>query len=141
MDYRFEVVELPVTDVDRSMRFYVDQLGFDLDVDYKAAGGFRVVQVTPPGSPCSIHLESSASVEQPHSNYIVVTDLEALQRELQERGTDLTNLRHKEPVDTWAGGWEAGIDPERRDYASFGEVIDPDGHIWAFQERGYKSQS
>jgi catechol 2,3-dioxygenase-like lactoylglutathione lyase family enzyme len=139
VDYRFEVAELPVTDVDRSLRFYTAQLGFNLDVDYQPDGHFRVVQLTPPGSSCSVHLEQAVSVEQPHTNVLVVTDLEAAQRELKERGLDPRNVRHKEPLDTWAGGWESGIDPGRHDYASFAEVIDPDGHIWVIQERGHAS--
>jgi catechol 2,3-dioxygenase-like lactoylglutathione lyase family enzyme len=137
MEYQFEVVELPVTDVDRSLRFYTEQLGFALDVDYQPTESFRVVQLTPPGSQCSVHLEKAASVEQPHTNVLVVTDLEAARRELEDRGSDLVNVRHKAPIDTWAGGWEAGIDPGRRDYASFAEVVDPDGHVWVVQERGH----
>lgn len=139
MHYRFEVVELPVTDVERSLRFYTEQLGFALDVDYQPTETFRVVQLTPPGSACSVHLEQAAGVAQPHTNVLVVTDLEAAQRELEERGSELRNVRHKAPLDTWAGGWEAGIDPGRHDYASFAEVVDPDGHVWVIQERGHKS--
>jgi catechol 2,3-dioxygenase-like lactoylglutathione lyase family enzyme len=136
MDLRLEVVELPVTDVDRSLEFYTEQLGFNLDIDYQPDGLFRVVQLTPPGSPCSIHLESVDRVQQPHTYFLVVTDIEAAQRDLERRGAELAGIRHKAPVDTWIGGWEPGVDPGRRDYASMAEVSDPDGHLWVLQERG-----
>jgi len=137
MDYRLEVAELPVTDVDRSIAFYTASLGFALDIDYRPDESFRVVQLTPPGSPCSIHLEAVARIEQPHTHVLVVSDLEAALRELARRGTQVHDLRHKEPVETWAGGWRPGVDRARRDYASFAHVTDPDGHLWALQERGY----
>ncbi|HEX4391065.1 MAG TPA: VOC family protein [Mycobacterium sp.] len=136
MDYTLEVIELPVNDVDRSLRFYTEQLGFNLDVDYQPNPHFRVVQLTPPGSACSLHLESAAIVA-PHTHYLVVTDLALAQQQLHGRGVELHNVRHKSPLDTWAGGWEPGIDPEHHDYASLAQLTDPDGHVWVIQERGY----
>jgi len=68
---------------------------------------------------------------------VVVPDLEAARAELADRGVDVGEIRHKTPVDTWQGGFERGVDPERRDYASFAEFTDPDGNEWTLQERGF----
>lgn len=136
MLYQLEVVILPVSDVDRSLAFYTEKLGFTLDVDYHPTDDFRVVQLTPPGSSCSVQLEPGAAGRQSH--YLVVPDIEAARRELRDRGVEVAELRHKSPVDAWAGGWAAGADPERRDYGTFAEIVDPDGHRWVLQERGHR---
>jgi catechol 2,3-dioxygenase-like lactoylglutathione lyase family enzyme len=139
VQYQLEVVILPVTDVDRSLAFYTDQLGFGLDVDYHPTDDFRVVQLTPPGSSCSIQLEPAppGTTSTGRTHYLVVPDIETARRELQSRGVEIVNLRHKEPVESWTGNWGAGVDPDRRDYASFADVLDPDGNRWVLQERGY----
>ena len=140
MQYQLEVVILPVSDVDRSLAFYTGRLGFTLDVDYHPADDFRVVQLTPPGSSCSIQLEPASPGATPagRTHYLVVPDIEAARRELGDRGAEVVDLRHKSPIDGWTGGWAAGADPERRDYATFADLVDPDGHRWVLQERGHR---
>lgn len=138
MDYRLEVLTLPVRDVDRALRFYTDRAGFTLDVDYHPSDRFRVVQLTPPGSPCSIQFGLGLTDAEPGSarvTYLVVTDIEAAQRELTARGVATGPIRHKSTVDGWQGGHAPGVDPARRNYASFLDFADPDGNTWTIQER------
>jgi catechol 2,3-dioxygenase-like lactoylglutathione lyase family enzyme len=134
-----EVVPLPVLDIDRALAFYVVKAGFTLDVDYHPNAEFRVVQLTPPGSSCSVHLVHADSLTQVHGLCLVTNDLAAERARLIARGVEVGPVRHKKPVETWAGGWEAGLDPQRRDYASFADFTDPDGNTWTLQERGYRS--
>jgi catechol 2,3-dioxygenase-like lactoylglutathione lyase family enzyme len=142
MDYQLEVVAVPVSDVDRSLAFYTGQVGFTLDVDYRPSGGFRVVQLTPPGSACSVQVGVGLTDASPGSAkgmYLVVTDIEAACRELAERGVTVGDIRHKSPLDAWAGGLRSGVEPERADYASFADFADPDGNTWVLQERGFRA--
>jgi catechol 2,3-dioxygenase-like lactoylglutathione lyase family enzyme len=135
-----EVITLPVRDVERALRFYVDQVGFNLDVDYSPNDGFRVVQITPPGSSCSIQIGkglTDAPVGSLRNVYLVVTDLEAVRNRLRERGVDVGEIRHKTPIGAWDGGFASGLDPDRGDYASFADFSDPDGNSWVLQERSY----
>jgi len=137
MDYRIEVVTLPVADVDRAARFYAGQAGFTLDVDYRPKEEFRVVQLTPPGSACSIQFGTGLTDAAPGSaraGYLVVTDIEAAHRELAGRGVPVSGIRHKKSAD-WQGDFAPGTDPRRRDYASFLDFADPDGNTWVVQER------
>jgi catechol 2,3-dioxygenase-like lactoylglutathione lyase family enzyme len=137
-----EVITLPVSDVERALRFYVDQVGFTLDVDYSPNDAFRVVQLTPPGSSCSIQIGSGltdAPVGSLRNVYLVVTDLKAVRSRLLERGVEVGEIRHKVPIDAWDGGFAPGLDPARRDYASFADFSDPDGNSWVLQERGYRN--
>ena len=139
MDYRLEVLTLPVSDVDRALEFYTGKLGFALDVDYQPNDGFRVVQLTPPGSATSVQLGIGLTNAQPgstRSTYLVVADIEAAHRELTERGVSPGDLRHKADHD-WQGDFAAGLDPDRRDHASFFDFADPDGNTWTVQERGF----
>ncbi|WP_328649481.1 VOC family protein [Amycolatopsis sp. NBC_00348] len=143
MDYRIEVVTLPVADVDRAIRFYTGQAGFALDVDYRPNDGFRVVQLTPPGSACSIQIGTGLTDTAPGSaraGYLVVADIEAAHRELAGRGVPVSEVRHKKSVD-WQGDFAPGADPRRRDYASFLDFADPDGNTWVVQERGFSAPS
>src|SRR5262245_27007562 len=133
-----EVVPLPVTDVDRARDFYTEQVGFTLDVDYKPDAEFRVVQLTPPGSACSVQLVATDSPARVHNLYLVTTDLAAERAILIDRGVAVGPVRHKDPVETWAGQWSMGLDPLRRDYASFADFADPDGNSWILQERGHR---
>ena len=97
-----EVITLPVSDVERALRFYVDQVGFTLDVDYSPNDAFRVVQLTPPSSSCSIQIGSGltdAPVGSLRNVYLVVTDLEAARSRLLERGVEIGEIRHKAPID------------------------------------------
>jgi catechol 2,3-dioxygenase-like lactoylglutathione lyase family enzyme len=134
-----EVVSLPVADVDRALAFYTQQVGFRLDVDYHPTPGFRVVQLTPPGSSCSVQLVTADSLSRVRNLYLVTTDLAAERAALVERGVAVSEFRHKAPLDTWAGGFSPGLDAGRRDYASFADFEDPDGNTWTLQERGYRA--
>jgi catechol 2,3-dioxygenase-like lactoylglutathione lyase family enzyme len=136
--FSVEVITLPVGDVDRALRFYVDQVGFALDVDYSPNDAFRVVQLTPPGSSCSIQIGrglTDAPAGSLRNIYLVVTDLEAARNRLLEQGVKVSEIRHKTPVDAWDGSFAPGFDPARRDYASFADFSDPDGNGWVLQER------
>jgi len=140
--FSVEVITLPVSDVERALRFYVDQVGFTLDVDYSPNHAFRVVQLTPSGSSCSIQLGNGltdAPVGSPRNVYLVVTDLEAARNCLRERGVDVGEILHKTPIGAWDGGFAPGLDPARADYASFANFSDPDGNGWVLQERGYRN--
>ena len=134
-----EVVSLPVTDIDRALAFYVEQAGFTLDVDYHPSAEFRVVQLTPPGSACSVQLVIADSPGRVHNLYLVTNDLAAERAKLIARGVAVGAVRHKDPVETWVGGWSAGLDPQHRDYASFADFADPDGNTWTLQERGHRA--
>ena len=107
MDYQIRVVTVPVTDVDQAAAFYSQQAGFALDVDYHPADDFRVVQLTPPGSACSVQCGVGLTDAAPGSargTYLAVTDIEAVRCELAERGVKVSVIRHKSPVDDWKGG-------------------------------------
>ncbi len=130
MNWKLELIVVPVSDVDRSKTFYLEQVGFDLHVDHSAGDDFRVVQLTPPGSACSIAImrntETAGSAQGLH---LVVPDLDAARAELVERGVDTSDLFHFGP-----SGQTPGPDPERRDYNSFLSFSDPDGNGWMVQE-------
>ena len=137
-----EVITIPVSDVDRALRFYKDQLGFHLDVDYSPNDAFRVVQLTPPGSACSIQIGkglTDAPVGSLRNIYLVVTDLDAARSQLIERNVAVSSIRHKTPIGARDGGFAPGLDPVRGDYASFASFSDPDGNSWVLQERGYRN--
>jgi len=119
-----------VSDVERALRVYVDQVGFTLDVDYSPNDAFRVVQLTPRGSGCSLQIGNGltdAPVGSLRNVYLVVTDLEAARSHLPERGVEVGEIRHKTPINAWDGGFASGLDPTRGDYASFADFSDPDG--------------
>ena len=140
--FSVEVITLPVSDVERELRFYVDRVGFTLDVDYSPNDAFRVVQLTPPGSGCSIQIGrglTDAAAGSLRNIYLVVTDLAAVRSHLLERGVEVGEIRHKTPIDAWDGGFAPGLDPAHRDYASFAHFSDPDGNSWVLQERGYRN--
>ncbi|WP_345337417.1 VOC family protein [Planotetraspora kaengkrachanensis] len=141
VNYELEVVTLPVSDVDRSLAFYTEQAGFTLDVDYRPNDGFRVVQLTPPGSACSVQIGVGLTDAVPGSVrglYLVVGDVEAARRELTRRGVEVGAVRHKAAKNDWQGDWQDGVDPQRGDYASFADFADPDGNTWVLQERGFR---
>ena len=134
MDYKLELVIVPVSDVDRAKAFYTDRAGFAVDVDHRAGDDFRVVQLTPQGSACSITIGvglSDAPVGTARGLHLVVTDIEAARTELVGRGVEVSDIRHMT-----AEGWKPGPDPRRTDYNSFADFRDLDGNSWILQERG-----
>jgi catechol 2,3-dioxygenase-like lactoylglutathione lyase family enzyme len=140
MKAHLEVVILPVSDPDRSLQFYRDQVGFDLDVDYAPAPDFRVIQLTPQGSGASIQFGVGLTDTRPGSVqglYLVVTDIAGCSRELAARGVAVSEIRHKNTDGGWRGGYLPGLDPNRGDYASFVDFRDPDGNAWVLQERNH----
>ena len=131
-ELKLELVLLPVTDVDRAKAFYVERLGFSLDVDHQPNETFRVVQMTPPGSACSITIGIGITDAEPGSyrgTHLVVTDIEVARAELVERGVDVSEIRHMTPE-----GWQPGADPAHARYNSFADFADPDGNTWVLQE-------
>lgn len=135
MDLKLELVLVPVSDVDRAKAFYTEKVGFNLDVDTEPSDGFRIVQMTPPGSACSITVGTALALAEPGSlrgTHLVVSDVEAARAELVERGVDVTEITHFE-----GGNRAQGPDPERRDFGSYADFRDPDGNTWVLQEVGY----
>src|SRR5262245_23092826 len=132
VEMKLEVVVIPVADVERSKRFY-GGLGWRLDADFVVGNDFRVVQFTPPGSPCSIHFGKGVTPSTPGSArglYLVVTDIEAAHADLAARGVDISGVFHRVPGQPPVNG----RDPEGRSYASFATFTDPDGNSWLLQE-------
>ena len=133
MDYKLELILLPVNDVDKAKAFYTEQLGFNLDVDHRISDEFRVVQLTPPGSACSITIGNGLTDAAPGSvrgTHLVVTDIEAAHAELVGRGVPVGDIRHMTPE-----GWKPGADPAHARFNSFADFADPDGNTWVLQER------
>lgn len=131
LDMKLELVILPVSDVDRAKAFY-ERAGFGLDVDHRAGDEFRVVQLTPPGSSCSITFGVGVSQTTPGSIqglHLVVTDIEAARAALVARGVEVSEPFHFGPE-----GQTPGPDPDRSDYGSFASFSDPDGNGWLLQE-------
>jgi catechol 2,3-dioxygenase-like lactoylglutathione lyase family enzyme len=134
MDYKLELVLVPVSDVDRAKAFYAEKLGFHLDVDTSPMEGLRVVQLTPPGSACSITIGTGLTDAPPGSyrgTHLVVEDIEAAREELVSRGVEVSEIRH---VDREKGEWQPGPDPAHAPYNSFADFGDPDGNAWVLQE-------
>ena len=140
-DLRFEVVVIPVSDVDRAKEFY-DQLGWRLDADCPFDNGFRVVQFTPPGSGCSVQFGSNITSAAPGSSqglYLIVSDITAARDELAARGAEVSEVFHAgtpgaqfQPDGT--SGRLSGRAPDRASYGSFATFSDPDGNGWLLQE-------
>ena len=139
MDFELQLVMIPVSDVDRAKDFYTRVAGFDLVVDGGANEGGRIVQVTPPGSACSVGFGSglalsteplvTAAPGSARGIHLVVADIVAARDELVGRGVDVGEILH---VDD--GQWKPGLHPDRGSYMSFAEFRDPDGNLWLLQE-------
>jgi catechol 2,3-dioxygenase-like lactoylglutathione lyase family enzyme len=144
VDMKFEIVVIPVSDVDRAKEFY-QKLGWRLDADYDNGKDFRVIQVTPPGSGCSVIFGKNVTGAAPGSAkglYLIVSDIEAARENLLRRGVKVGEVFHG-AADVYAGPDEPylfgrirvnGPDPEHRSYRSFASFSDPDGNGWLFQE-------
>src|SRR5262245_12507249 len=145
IDMKFEIVVIPVSDIDRAKEFYGRKLGWRLDADYDNGKDFRVIQFTPPGSGCSVIFGKDVTAAAPGSSqglYLIVSDIEAARKELLGRGIQISEVFHD------AGGVYAGTDepylfgrlringpdPDHRSYRSFASFHDPDGNGWLFQE-------
>lgn len=132
MDMTLEVVVVPVSDVDRAKTFYADKVGFHVDTDTSFGEAFRVVQLTPPGSGCSITIGQGLAAMEPGTLtglQLCVTDIEAARSELATRGVPVTKVRH---VSQETGNWEDG---PAGPWNSFIFFEDPDGNSWAVQEK------
>ena len=131
MDWKLEVVVIPVSDVDRAKQFYSEQVGFVVDNDVRMGESFRVVQLTPPGSACSIAIGSGLAQMPPGAvkgMQLVVTDIEAARAELVERGVEVSQVQHFDQG--------ARVDGPGGDWNSFVFFNDPDGNGWAVQQVG-----
>jgi len=143
VDMKFEIVVIPVSDVDRAKEFYA-KLGWRLDADFAAGADYRVIQFTPPGSGCSVIFGKNVTPAAPGSAqglYLIVSDIQAARKALLDRGVQISEVFHNGGV--YAGTDEAylsgrvrasGPDPEHRSYRSFAAFSDPDGNGWLFQE-------
>ncbi|UGY12122.1 VOC family protein [Bradyrhizobium septentrionale] len=124
VDMKLEVVVIPVSDVDRAKRFY-ENLGWRLDADFVRADGSRALQLTPPGSPTSVHLDKGSALPR----FLIVNDIEAARAELIARGVDVSEVFHR-----GSQGRIKGPDPERPSYGSLATFSDPDGNVWLLQQ-------
>jgi catechol 2,3-dioxygenase-like lactoylglutathione lyase family enzyme len=143
-DLKLEVVVIPVSDVDRAKKF-CGNLGWRLDADYDNGSDFRVIQFTPPGSPCSVIFGKNVTAAAPGSAqglYLIVSDIDAARSELLGRGVKISEMFH-DAAGVYTGSDEPylfgrrrvnGPDPEHRSYRSFASFSDPDGNGWLFQE-------
>jgi catechol 2,3-dioxygenase-like lactoylglutathione lyase family enzyme len=143
VDMKFEIVVIPVSDVERAKGFYA-KLGWRLDADYDNGKDFRIIQFTPPGSGCSIIFGKNLTPATPGSAqglYLIVSDIEAARKDLLDHGVQISEVFHNDGV--YAGTDEpflfgrvrvGGPDPEHRSYRSFASFRDPDGNGWLFQE-------
>jgi catechol 2,3-dioxygenase-like lactoylglutathione lyase family enzyme len=132
MDWKLELIVVPVSDVDRAKAFYTDQMGFRLDVDHSAGDAFRVVQMTPPGSACSITIGVNVGAGEPGTTkglHLIVDDIQAAATHLDAARVENSGVQHFQD-----GVRTPGPDPENRDYASFIFLNDPDGNSWAIQQ-------
>jgi catechol 2,3-dioxygenase-like lactoylglutathione lyase family enzyme len=138
--FSLEVVVIPVSEAEQAKEFYVTTLGWRLDADVPGDDGFRVIQVTPPGSPCSVIFGSHLTAAEPGSAdsiILVVSDIVAARAELVGRGVDVSETFHDAGGVFHHAGTDArvpGPDPQRGTYGSFASFSDPDGNGWMLQE-------
>jgi catechol 2,3-dioxygenase-like lactoylglutathione lyase family enzyme len=130
MDWKLELVVVPVTDVERAKRFYSEQVGFAVDHDTRISEDVHIVQLTPPGSACSIAIATGMVKTPPGSVeglQLVVPDIEAARTQLAGRGVEVSQVQHYEGADL--------VDGPGGRWNSFVFFSDPDGNAWAVQER------
>jgi catechol 2,3-dioxygenase-like lactoylglutathione lyase family enzyme len=133
VDLKLEVVVIPVSDVARAKRFY-EGLGWRVDADFSKGDNWRVVQMTPPASPCSIHFGTGLTKAAPGSAqnlYLVVSDIQAARNELVSRGATVSEIFHFTSI---GGTPLPGPDPSGGSYVTFASFSDPDGNTWLLQE-------
>jgi len=138
VNQKLEVVVIPVSDVDRAKQFY-QKLGWRLDADFTNGADWRVVQLTPPGSPCSIFIGkglTTAAAGSVQGTFLIVDDVDKARAELVGRGVDVSEVFHFDNnlIRATEKGRVAGPDQERRSYFSFVSFSDPDGNSWLLQE-------
>jgi len=141
VDFKFEVVVIPVSDVDRAKKFYSD-LGWRLDADFPFDNGFRVVQFTPPGSGFSVQFGAKMTAAVPGSAqglYLIVSDIVAARESLARQGVDISDVFHAEEPGAQfepegSSGRVSGREPNHESYSSFATFSDPDGNGWLLQE-------
>ena len=138
MELKLEVIVLPVSDVDRAKDFY-QRLDFRLDADFVVDEGYRVVQVTPPGSPASVIIGTgltTAAAGSVRGLHLIATDIEATRADIAARGVDISEVFHEDGVFHHPGTEHRipGAHPEHASYASFATFNDPDGNEWVLQE-------
>src|SRR4051794_21523446 len=129
VDLKLEVVAIPVSDIDRAKAFY-QGLGWTLDADFMVGKNFRAVQLTPPGSPCSVHLDTTGVPGSAHKMLLVVSDIESARSELIAHGVKVSDIFHfdgEHPP-------PPGLTPARQSYGSYASFADPDGNKWVLQE-------
>ena len=144
VDMKFEIVVIPVSDVDRAKEFYA-KLGWRLDADFDSGKDFRVIQFTPPGSGCSVIFGKNVTAAAPGSAqglYLIVSNIQAARKALLDRGVAISEVFH-DAAGVYAGTDEpylfgrlrvSGPDPDHHSYRSFASFRDPDGNGWLFQE-------
>ena len=138
---KLEAVVIPVSDVERARKFYAG-LGWRLDADFGFDNGFRVIQFTPPGSPCSVQFGTNITSAAPGSSrgiYLIVSDIEAARTELAARGAKVSEVFHAGTPGAQfqpegANGRVSGPAPAHASYNSFATFTDPDGNGWLLQE-------
>ena len=144
VDMKFEIVVIPVSDVDRAKEFY-SKLGWRVDADFASGEDFRVIQFTPPGSGCSVIFGKNVTAAAPGSArglYLIVSDIEAARKELLEHGIEVSEAFHgangvySSADEPYLFGRQrvAGPDPGHGSYRSFASFTDPDGNGWLLQE-------
>jgi catechol 2,3-dioxygenase-like lactoylglutathione lyase family enzyme len=143
MDLKLEVVVVPVSDVDKAKQFYETGLACRLDADVSGGDDYRLVQLTPPGSPCSIIFGKGVTSDQPgsiDSLVLAVDDIDAARDELLSRGVEVSDVFHDAGGSLGGGfhpgteGRATGPDPQGRSYGSYASFSDPDGNGWLLQE-------
>jgi predicted enzyme related to lactoylglutathione lyase len=132
VDLKLEVIPIPVSDIDRAKAFY-EGLGWRLDADFRHNGD-RAIQLTPPGSKCSIHFNPKGKPGSAQGMFLVVSDIEAARDDLMRRGVQVSEIFHFAAGPAPFGGQVSGLAPDHQSYGSYAAFSDPDGNVWLLQE-------